>query len=190
MNPQDIQDPLAQLQDIHLPNAIGLWPPAWGWWLLLLALLAIAATAIFLIRRHALRNGYRQLALKELQNIQRQYSGEQTSEYLQAISLLLRRTALSGFGSGFDTSIKGEAWLQWLDRQVVKAGPGFASDAGRVLLLGPYQKHPTIDRDQLHLIVSFWIRQHRNQWQQKASKTSRPIAATQQQKQQEAQRDV
>lgn len=187
MNPQDIsptQDPLAQLQDIHLPAAIGLWPLAWGWWLLLIALIVIIATAFFLIRRNKLRNGYRQLALKELQNIQRQYTAEQTSEYLQAISMLLRRTALSGFGSGFDTGIKGDAWLQWLDRQMVKSSYSFASEAGRALLLGPYQKHPTIDRDQLHSIVSSWIQLHRNQWQQKARKTA--IAD----QQQEAQQDV
>lgn len=184
MNPQDIQDPLAQLQDIHLPPAIGLWPPAWGWWLLLLTLIAVAAAVIFLIHRYRLRNGYRQLALKELKNIQRQYSPEQASEYLQAISLLLRRTALSGFASNFDTSIKGDAWLQWLDQQLVKPGYRFASDAGRVLLLGPYQKHPSIDREQLHNMVSFWIQQHRNQWQ--AKKARRAIAAPQQ----EAQQDV
>lgn len=182
MNPQESQDPLAQLQDIHLPNAIGLWPPAWGWWLLLLVIVALAAAAFFFIGRYKLRNGYRHIAVKELQNIQRQYTAAQTSEYLQAISMLLRRTALSGLGAGFDTSIKGEAWLQWLDQQMPKPDHSFTSDVGRALLLGPYQKHPAIDRDQLHTMVLSWIQQHRNQWQQKTRKI---IPA-----QQETQQDV
>jgi hypothetical protein len=29
-------DPLAQLRDIQLPEPVGLWPLAWGWWALLL----------------------------------------------------------------------------------------------------------------------------------------------------------
>lgn len=185
MNPQQSQDPLAQLQDIHLPSAIGLWPPAWGWWLLLLVIIALAAATFFFVGRYKLRNGYRQLAVEELQNIQLRYSSGQTSEYLQAISILLRRTALSGFGSEFDTSIKGEDWLRWLDQQMVKPDFSFESEAGRVLLLGPYQKHPAIDRAQLHAMVLAWILQHRNQWQQKAKKIIRPEVV-----QQEARQDV
>ncbi len=48
MNP----DPLAQLRDIHLPEAIGWWPPAPGWWLLtLLFILALAFTVRYLLTR-------------------------------------------------------------------------------------------------------------------------------------------
>ena len=160
------QDPLAQLQDIHLPSAIGLWPPAWGWWILLLLVIAAIAASIFLIRRRKSRNTYRTLALQELQRIQQQFNHEQRGEYLQAISLLLRRTALSGFGEQFNSSLKGDAWLQWLDAQNPKAKQPFYSSAGKVLLLGPYQKHPEIDQNQLHNMVEAWIQQHHNQWQQ------------------------
>lgn len=167
MNPQD---PLAQLQDIHLPPAIGIWPLAWGWWLLIVVTILIIAVSFFLIRRNILRNAYRKLALKELQTIQQQFTHEQPAKYLQDISILLRRTALSGFGSQFDTSIIGDEWLQWLDEQNTKSPYRFNSDAGRVLLIGPYQKQPTIDPIELHKIVESWIQQHRNQWQRKKVK--------------------
>jgi len=170
MNPQNT-DPLAQLQDIHLPPAIGIWPLAWGWWLALITFSLILATIIFLIRRQKQRNAYRQVALQELNKIQQQFSLEQRAEYLQAISMLLRRTALSGFGSQFNTSLKGIEWLQWLDQQNPTSNYYFDSEVGHALLLGPYQKHPDIDRDQLHKVVATWIQQHRNQWQQKKPKS-------------------
>lgn len=38
-------DPLAQLKDIHLPDAIPLWPLAPGWWILIICILAAIAYA-------------------------------------------------------------------------------------------------------------------------------------------------
>jgi len=49
-------DPLAGLHDIHMPEAIGWWPPAPGWWLLL-GLVFISIAALFFYRRwNASRN--------------------------------------------------------------------------------------------------------------------------------------
>jgi len=166
MSPQAEQDPLAQLQDIHLPAEIGLWPPAWGWWLLLVLSIATISALIFFIKRKKSRNAYRALAIKELIKINQQYSDDQNSEYLQAVSIILRRTALSGFGSFFNASLKGDEWLQWLDVQCTKTNHQFEQGVGRVLLIGPYQKSPQFDRAELHKLCALWTSEHRNQWQQ------------------------
>ncbi len=179
MNPQipsSAQDPLAQLQDIHLPEAIGFWPPAWGWWLLLVLIIVALGNIIYFLRRHKSRNAYRALALAELRTIQAQYSVEKNSEYLQAISILLRRVALSGFGATFNASLKGGDWLLWLDAQSKKISTDFSEGAGRALLIGPYQKNPAFDRIALHKLVETWIQQHRNQWQKKSSVTNKNVA--------------
>jgi hypothetical protein len=172
MNPQtpsSAPDPLAQLQDIHLPEAVGLWPPAWGWWLLLVVVIAAVASIIYFVRRNRSRNAYRALALKELAKIKQQYDANKNSEYLQAVSILLRRTALSGFSKQFNASIKGEEWLRWLDAQSGKPSTDFSQGVGRALLIGPYQKNPEFDRNALHKLVESWIQQHRNQWQKKSA---------------------
>ena len=39
-------DPLAALRDIHLPAEPGWFPPAPGWWLAVLDVLALAALAV------------------------------------------------------------------------------------------------------------------------------------------------
>lgn len=158
-------DPLAELQDIHLPPEIGLWPPAWGWWLLLLVIIVCVASLVFFIKRNKSRNTYRALAIAELNNSFKQHSDEQNSEYLQALSVILRRTALSGFGSQFSASLKGHDFLQWLDEQCIKTNLQFSQGVGTALLIGPYQKNPEFDRMALHQLSLLWIKEHRNQWQ-------------------------
>lgn len=160
------QDPLAQLQDIHVPVEIGIWPLAWGWWVLLVITLASLYAVVFFIKRKKSRNAYRTLATAELKNIHAKYSAEQNSEYLQALSIILRRTALSGFGSTFNASLKGNEWLEWLDAQCTKTKQQFSQGVGAALLTGPYQKNPEFDRDELHNLSLLWINEHRNQWQQ------------------------
>ena len=160
-----VPDPLAELQDIHLPAEIGLWPPAWGWWLLLVVVIVCVASLGFLIKRNKSRNAYRALAIAELNNSFKQYSDEQNSEYLQALSVILRRTALSGFGNQFNASLKGHDFLQWLDEQCTKTHSQFSQGVGTALLIGPYQRNPEFDRVALHQLSLLWIKEHRNQWQ-------------------------
>ena len=159
-------DPLAELQDIHLPAEIGLWPPAWGWWLLLLVIIVSVASLVFFIKRNKSRNAYRALAIAELNNRFKQCSDAENSEYLQALSVILRRTALSGFGNQFNASLKGHDFLQWLDEQCTKTHSQFSQGVGTALLIGPYQKNPEFDRKALHQLSLLWIKEHRNQWQQ------------------------
>jgi hypothetical protein len=160
------QDPLAQLQDIHVPAEIGMWPPAWGWWVLVVIIIISLYALVVFIQRKKSRNAYRAVAIAELISIQTKYSNEQLSEYLQALSVILRRTALSGFGSQFNASLKGSPWLEWLDAQCAKTNQQFSQGVGVALLAGPYQKSPEFDRNQLHDLSLLWIKEHRNQWQQ------------------------
>lgn len=118
------------LKDIHLPEAIGWWPPAPGWWLLPVALilLFIAARAIYkrLTRKTAI-NSARNL----LKNIRNQNDALQT---LTDLSALLRRTAISTDTRSAVAGLQGQAWLDYLDRslpeQPFKLGVGhFLADA-------------------------------------------------------------
>jgi hypothetical protein len=47
----------AQLRDIQLPEAVSWWPPAWGWWLLVIAVFVVVALVAWHYRklRHGLR---------------------------------------------------------------------------------------------------------------------------------------
>ena len=60
-------DALAALRDIHLPEAVALWPPAPGWWLLIVVLLiSCLGIGVFLrLRRRSLKRA----ALLELDGV-------------------------------------------------------------------------------------------------------------------------
>lgn len=164
-------DPLAQLKDIHLPDPVGLWPLAWGWWVLLAVLIIVVGTLIYLRRRHSLRNRYRAAALAELHNAKAEFDQHQdVAAYLQRASIILRRAALSGCANNYHPNLKGEAWLQWLDEQYHANLQLFTHGHGRALLTGPYEAKPTADVAQVHQLVRLWLKEHRNQWQQHRAK--------------------
>jgi len=90
---------LDQLQDIQLPTAVSWWPPAPGWWLLGLLVLALAATALVLLRRRQ-RLRYRRSADKLLTALWRSYlehrdDGMLLGELLALVRRVLRETTLS-----------------------------------------------------------------------------------------------
>ena len=62
---------LAQLRDIHLPDAVHMWPPAPGWWFAF-GLMVLAVTVIFL-RVRANRRSLRRAALRELDSVENSY---------------------------------------------------------------------------------------------------------------------
>lgn len=170
-------NPLDELADIQLPEGVSWWPLAPGWWILI-ALAIIIATAIYCWRRHHQRNAYRQLALAELQqayqNFQQQAS---TAIYLQKVSNILRRTAMSAYPKSFNSSIKGDDWLSWLDTHCPATQDSFAQGTGRALLVGPYQQAPQVDIDALHQLCTHWVLQHRNQWQKTKTPSMKTEAA-------------
>ena len=62
MNPAS---PLDQLKDIHLPEAVSIWPLAWPWWILIICTLALL---VFAIWQHK-KGQWRRHALVQLKNI-------------------------------------------------------------------------------------------------------------------------
>jgi cbb3-type cytochrome oxidase subunit 3 len=159
------------LADIHLPEAPGYWPLAPGWWILI-GLIIILCLVAFIWYRRKKREAYRQQALIEFQQIEREFLQDRNSaKFLQATSLLLKRTALTAWQNQFNASISGVDWLHWLDEQQPKRKQSFNSELGQALIMGQYQKAPVIQLDLLKPLIIDWIKQHQNQWQKKSPAT-------------------
>jgi len=147
--------PPLPLRDLHLPEAPGFWPPAPGWWGLLLVAVLIGFMIWWLLQRRR-RLAYRRAALKELAQLSR--ADLSASQLLIQVSLLLRRAAVTAFpGAGCD-GLHGEDWLVFLDGRM-KKGEGFCHGPGRCLAAGPYQRTPKYERTALLHLCRRWLQQ-------------------------------
>ena len=113
------QDPLAALQPLREPEAIGWWPLAPGWWVLLgLVVLVLGLVTYQLLQRYQ-RNAYRRTAQRQLQVLTERYraNGDAVG-YVQEINALLKSCAIIAFGHDTVSSMHGQQWVEFLNRQL------------------------------------------------------------------------
>lgn len=159
-NPQG-QDPLAQLRDIHLPDAVGFWPPAPGWWLLTVILLTAIGLGLYYWSMRRKQNRYRRLALSELKRTQQH--ALQSAEDLQILNQLLKRTVLASPCSPPAAGLTGQRWLLFLDASGDTSE--FSNGPGQLLAEQPYSQRElsAAEKEQLPLLVAAirrWILTH------------------------------
>ena len=145
------------LRDIHLPAAIGWWPPAPGWWALaVLLLLAVAALGVAVARHYSRRRVLARHALAELQAIERRHAARPDAAALsQSLSALLRRVAMSAQTRKAAAAVTGAAWLRHLD---ALAGETMFDNAfGRGFIDAAYRPRPDIDAAALLTLCRDWI---------------------------------
>lgn len=109
MNPAAMQNPLSQLRDIHLPDAVSWWPLAWPWWVMLVLLLAIIVLTVYWRKKQA----WRRIALKQFN----QLIELNDHDFARASNRLLKQVALNKLGKE-SAGYSGIKWLQYLDQQV------------------------------------------------------------------------
>ncbi|MDQ6999108.1 MAG: DUF4381 domain-containing protein [Mariprofundus sp.] len=156
MNNAADADPLAQLRDIHLPDAISWWPLAPGWWMLFALILIIIVALFYYLRWRDIQKNkpmtfspqqVMQAALLELTNIEKSHaktealSDDHARQVVANISQLLRRSAVQVTHLENDpksvAGLTGDAWLNWLDGRWDRED--FMQGAGRILVEAPYQ---------------------------------------------------
>jgi hypothetical protein len=162
----DSANPLSQLADIHLPEPVGFWPPAPGWWLLFFVL---CAAAVWTARRYYA--GWklaraRSFALAELDKqlaTLRQQSAHRTAEEIAVLNLVfvsdvnavLRRVAMKNFQHENFASLGGAAWISFLRDH----GDASLLDDGlaRTLSEGRFARAWDVDTERLYKMAHQWI---------------------------------
>lgn len=101
---------LADLQDIILPEPIGAWPWAIGYWLALAILLVLLIAAILWLKKRAAYLAPKKAALGLFAALD-----PHSSQYPSDVNQLLKRTALSYLPREVIAKLDGPAWATWLD---------------------------------------------------------------------------
>lgn len=158
----EAEDPLSELADIHLPDAVSFWPPAPGWWVLALCLILALA---LLYRQQLARLFLRRRLGSALRELDAAYASFQAAPepkaagllLLQQFNAVLKRVALVHYRDPELPRLSGTAWLRFLDTQV--GGTDFSTGAGRVLGEGIYRPVFDADVEALHTLCRHWIQQ-------------------------------
>ena len=148
---------LAKLRDIHLPEAPGWWPPAPGWWVSAAVLAAAAAGIVWWRRRQLARTRTPQyIALEEIRALRNRYRREKDAKQLFIrLSELMRRVALSINPRREVASLTGEQWLEWLDRNTTDHA--FTRGAAKILADAPYRPTPQGDAEEVLQACEAWL---------------------------------
>lgn len=155
----EIQAELAKLHDIRLPEPIGWWPLAPGWWVLIALALPCVLVALALELRR--RKTVRYAALRELAGLKARLDGAAAApDVATDLAVLLRRVVLSGPAARNFAALSGAGWAVELGR-----GPGGLSERVAAFIANaPYAPTgaATTPEDLRKAVAEaeIWIRRH------------------------------
>ena len=133
-----MNDDALPLRDLQLPETVGWWPLAPGWWVLIALFIVGFAYLAWRWSRAWRFNAPRRYALRELARLEAAYLEHRNPVTLgKQLSELLRRGMLAYAPRADVAGLTGDAWLAWLDQGMPL--PYFHTEGGKSLLTLPYR---------------------------------------------------
>jgi len=158
----DPNSALAALRDIHGSPDILWWPPAPGWWVLAVILLAGIVWAGIRLVRDLRRLALQRRVIRQLDTCLENYgnSGDLRS-LASSVNLILKRVALRRFGRKEISALHGNAWAQFLAESArPSAGPSADAESWQQLAAAPYSELPSLDATASLELARGWVQQH------------------------------
>ncbi len=161
------QASLDNLNDIVMPETVGWWPLADGWYVLAGFVVILLVWFVFKSARDWKVNAYRRSALQELQSLTENVKNQlDHGPSLRKLPALLKRTALSAYPREIVAGLSGEDWLFFLNSKVHK--PSFSQDTFNTLNQVSYTTGDLseINNDAVNALVDAcrsWIKHHSGQ---------------------------
>lgn len=126
------------LRDLHLPEAIGWWPLAPGWWIVIAIVVVALGYAAWRMYKRWRFHAPRRYALRQLARFEAEYLEHRNPVTLgKQLSELLRRGMLAYAPREEVAGLTGDEWLAWLDEGMPL--PYFHTEGGKSLLNLPYR---------------------------------------------------
>ena len=143
------------LRDIQIPEVIGLWPPAIGWWFLAVLIPLSLYLSYKLYRRLTRKTALK--ALKKHFKILKLNTELSEQQKLIALSSLMRRAAVSLYPRVETASLTGKEWLDFLN-QSLKISSSFNTQTGQLLVDAAYRPAPDLSElNALFALCEQWI---------------------------------
>ena len=153
------------IRDIHLPDSLHWWPPAIGWWLLAILLIASLVGLFLLIKRYRKKWGYRNVALALLKKDYKHWRQQNATtkstasqEALQQMLRVLKRTAITAYPKADAASLHGQPWVDFLNQQT--NSDYFQQQCSDILLNQQYQASANIDITAFYHACRAWVKHH------------------------------
>ncbi len=149
---------LQKLKDIHVPNPVGFWPPALGWWILLVVL-PLLVCGFYYFRKPYQAFLLKKQLIQQLSELELAYrNGESAIHSMQKLANLMKRAALMSYPREQVASLYGADWVNFLQSSV----PQY--DASRMMLLiqqSMYQPEINEDISDAFVFARHWLRKQR-----------------------------
>lgn len=153
MTPNTQQLPL---EDIIQPEAIDLWPPAIGWWVLVALILGLLLISIKLGRKLWQERQRRQQAYQLLEQAKQNYTSQaNASNYCRDLNDLLKRYWRTYNTSPLILSSSGQDWVDLLNQQTPE--PIFNERVADAFAYGPYRRISKLKPEILEEAVKNWL---------------------------------
>lgn len=148
------QDPLSQLRDIHIPPPEGFWPPAPGWWIVLLLVIGLAGAVTVWIHRRRQKNAWYRTARRELDRLADRGAG--TSQWFEELNALLKQSALARYPDRQPQALTGSGWVDFL-LETSPADPVASRPVVTAMAESCYQPSPTCTPEEAIRFARVWI---------------------------------
>ncbi len=178
MKPIDITQltgSLKDLQDIIVPDAVGIFPPAPAWIALGFFLGFLVVRLMWRQAAAYLDNRYRRQAIARVVMVEKKLfsSGQMhnTSRLVSSLPALLKQTAILAFGRETVAGLCQDDWITFLNA----SAPGviFSPEMAQVLTTSAYGSAsqindlPRVSLDQILYLVKKWIKTHKKEFNQR-----------------------
>jgi hypothetical protein len=147
---------LAELKNIHLPEAVSIFPLAYGWYILLAIILLGALVLWWWLAKQKRK----QRQISEIYRLLMEIENNtailvEHNELLAKVTIFLKRVAQLKYPEQNPQQLLGEQWLNFLDSS--GKTDQFTHGGGRVLL-NLYQRDGGSNYTELFLVVRNWLK--------------------------------
>ena len=128
----DINKELINLKDIHLPEAVSIWPLAFGWYLIFFIIIFLIIFLCIFFRKRYQKKKFKSLVRKELNIFKKRSKLECNNVLLGEISIFLKQVAMHHYPKSNLKLIHGYELLKYFD-EIGKTN-FFVGGQGKILL--------------------------------------------------------